>query len=165
MSGSLNRVSLIGNLGKDPEIRTLNNGSRCASFSLACSESWTDKSSGEKREKTEWINVVVFNDGLVGVIDKYVKKGSKIYVEGKFATRKWEKDGIERYTTEVVIQNFGGQILLLGDPKGDAGGGGAGGGYDQGRGGGSAGGGQTKKPDGVAVEDDEIPFVFNGLSW
>lgn len=118
MAGSLNRVQLIGNVGKDPEIRTLNNGNRVASFSLGMSERWKDRS-GDTKEKTEWANVVCFNDGLVGVIEKYVEKGSKIFVEGQMQTRKYEKDGIDRYTTEVVIQNFGGQIILLGSkPEG-----------------------------------------------
>lgn len=118
MAGSLNRVQLIGNVGKDPEIKSFSNGNRVANFSIACSETWTDKSSGEKKEKVEWINVAVFNDGLIGVVDRYVKKGSKIFVEGKYQTRKYEKDGRDYYSTEVVIQNFGGQIILLGDPPG-----------------------------------------------
>lgn len=119
MAGSLNRVQLIGHVGKDPEIRSFTNGNRVANFSIACSESWIDKSTGEKKEKTEWVNVAVFNDGLIGVVERYVKKGSKLFVEGKFQTRKYEKDGRDHYSTEVVIQNFGGQIILLGDPKSD----------------------------------------------
>ncbi len=118
MAGSLNRVTLIGNCGKDPEIRQAGNGNRVATFSIATSESWTDKASGERKEKTEWHNVVVWNDGLIGVIEKYVKKGSKVMVEGQMQTRKWEKEGIERYTTEVVLQGFGGQLILLGDAGG-----------------------------------------------
>ncbi len=111
---SLNSVQLIGNVGKDPDIRTLNNGNRVASFSLALSESWRDKATGEKKERTEWANVVVFNDALVKVIESYVSKGDKLYVQGALQTRKWEKDGIERYTTEVVLQAFGGKLILLG---------------------------------------------------
>jgi len=111
---SLNRVMLIGSLGRDPEIRTLNNGERVANFSLATSERWTDKSTGDKKEKTEWHNIVVFNDGLATICEKYLKKGSKVYIEGSIQTRKWtDKDGNERYSTEVVIQRFGGNIVLL----------------------------------------------------
>lgn len=111
---SLNSVQLIGNVGKEPDIRTLNNGNRVASFSLALSESWRDKATGEKKERTEWANVVVFNDGLVKVVENYVSKGDKLYVQGALQTRKWEKDGVERYTTEVVLQAFGGKLILLG---------------------------------------------------
>ena len=111
---SLNKVMLIGHLGKDPEIRKTQDGRSVANFSLATSESWKDKNTGEKKEKTDWHNVVVFNEGLAGVIEKYVKKGSKIYVEGKLQTRKWQdKDGSDRYTTEVILQNFDGKIILL----------------------------------------------------
>jgi single-strand DNA-binding protein len=114
MAGSLNKVQLIGNVGKDPEIRSLKNGDRVASFSVAMTEKWKDRD-GDSQEKTEWANVVVFNDGLAGVIERYVQKGSKVYVEGKFTTRKWtDKDGIDRYSTEVVLSQFAGQIILLG---------------------------------------------------
>jgi single-strand DNA-binding protein len=116
MAGSLNKVLLIGNVGADPEIRVTQGGKKIANMRMAMSESWRDKSSGEKREKTEWVNVVCFNENLVPVIENYVKKGSKIYVEGQLATRKYEKDGIERYTTEVVLQAFNGQLVLLGSP-------------------------------------------------
>jgi len=118
MAGSLNRVTLVGNLGRDPEIRSLQNGGKVATFSVATSETWKDKASGEKREKTDWHNVVVWNEGLVGIVEKYVKKGTKLLVEGKLETRKWEKDGVERYSTEVVLTGFGGQILLLGESGG-----------------------------------------------
>ena len=118
MAGSLNRVQLIGNCGADPEIRSVNGGSKVANFRIATSESWKDKNTGEKKERTEWHSIVVWNDGLVGVIEKYVKKGSKVMVEGQLQTRKWEKDGVERYTTEVVLQGFGGSLLLLGDSGG-----------------------------------------------
>lgn len=122
MAGSLNRATLIGNVGADPEIRSLNNGSKVASIRLATSESWRDKTSGEKREKTEWHSVSVFNDGIIGVIEKYVKKGSKILIEGQLQTRKWQDQaGNDRYTTEIVLSGFNGNLLLL------SGGGGAGG--------------------------------------
>lgn len=110
---SLNRVSLIGNLGHDPEVRSTQDGRQVASFSLATSESWKDKS-GDKKERTEWHKVVVFNENLISAVKSYVKKGSKLYVEGSLHTRKWtDKDGNEKYSTEVVLQNFGGKIILL----------------------------------------------------
>lgn len=110
---SLNKVQLIGNLGNDPDI--LNEG-KIAKFSLATSESWKDKASGERKTKTEWHNIVVFNEGLVGVVQQYVKKGSKVYVEGQLQTRKWEdKDGVTKYTTEIVLQNFNGTLTMLGE--------------------------------------------------
>lgn len=122
MAGSLNRVSLIGHVGKAPEIRTMNSGDRSCNFSIATSESWTDKQSGEKKEKTEWHNVSVFNDGLVKVIENYVEKGSKLFVEGALQTRKWtDKEGNDRYSTEVVIQKFGGQLILLSSKSDDSG--------------------------------------------
>jgi len=110
---SLNKVQLIGNLGNDPDI--INEG-KIAKFSLATSESWKDKASGERKTKTEWHNIVVYNEGLVGVIQQYVKKGSKVYVEGQLQTRKWEdKDGVTKYTTEIVLQNFNGTLTMLGE--------------------------------------------------
>jgi single-strand DNA-binding protein len=113
---SLNRVSLIGNLGRDPEMRRLNNGDPVVSFSMAMTESWRDKASGERKERTEWANVVIFNEGLCKVAEQYLKKGSKVFVEGAMQTRKWtDKDGSDRYTTEVVLQRFGGTMVLLGD--------------------------------------------------
>lgn len=118
---SLNRCSFIGNLGRDPEIRNTNSGERIASFALACSESWTDKSTGERKERTEWVPVSVFNDGLVGVIEKYVKKGSRVYVDGKFKTRKWQdSNGQDRYTTEIVLDKFSGTLLMLDSAGGRA---------------------------------------------
>lgn len=114
MAGSLNRVTLIGNLGKDPEIRTTKDGREIANFNIATSETWKDKGSGEKKEKTEWHNIVVFNEGLVRVIKNHIKKGSKIYIEGQLHTRKWtDKDNNERYTTEIVLQNYNSSLLLL----------------------------------------------------
>jgi single-strand DNA-binding protein len=119
MSGSVNKVILIGNVGKDPEIRSMQNGDRIANLALATSESWRDKASGERKEKTEWHRVSCFNDNISKVIEQYVKKGSKIYVEGVLATRKWiDKDGVEKYTTEVVIQRFNGALTLLPDGRG-----------------------------------------------
>lgn len=119
MAGSLNKVTLIGNLGADPEFRSMGDGKELATFSLATTESWKDKASGEKKEKTEWHRIVVFNEGLVSVIKNYVQKGSKLYIEGSLQTRKWaDNNGVEKYTTEVVLQNFGGQLILL-DSKGN----------------------------------------------
>lgn len=118
MAGSLNKVMLIGNLGADPEIRHLND-SKVANMRIATSDSWKDKNTGEKRERTEWHSVAVFNDGLCKVIEQYVTKGSKVYVEGELRTRKWvDKDGNDRYSTEVVIQQYGGKLVLLGDSGG-----------------------------------------------
>ncbi len=118
MAGSLNRVTLIGNVGQDPEIRNLNSGSSVANLSLATSETWRDKD-GEKQERTEWHRIVVWNDGLIGVIEKFVKKGSKIMIEGQLQTRKWQdQDGNDRYSTEVVLTGFDGKLLLLGDSGG-----------------------------------------------
>ena len=119
MSGSVNRVALLGNLGADPELRQTKAGDPVATFRMAMTDTWTDKASGEKREHTEWATIVCFNEGLCGVIEKYLKKGSKAYVEGRFQTREWEdKDGNKRWSTEVVINRFGGQLVLLGDPSG-----------------------------------------------
>jgi single-strand DNA-binding protein len=114
MAGSLNKAVLIGNLGRDPEIRHTNDGKEIASFTMATSESWKDRATGEKKEKTEWHRIVVFNEGLVSVIKNYVKKGSKIYIEGALQTRKWvDNSGQEKYTTEIVLQNFNSQLILL----------------------------------------------------
>ncbi len=180
MAGSVNKVILIGNLGRDPEIRTTNDGTRVASLSVATSESWKDRNSGERKERTEWHRVVVFNDRLVEVIERFVKKGTKLYLEGALQTRKWtDNAGQERYTTEVVLQKFRGELTLLdgrtggGDSEMDEGGsgGGYGGGSSYGgssssggsygggaRSGGSkpAGGGGSPLP--VSDLDDEIPF-------
>jgi len=114
MSSSLNRAMLIGHLGQDPEIRATQSGGSVATLSLATSERWTDKASGEKRERTEWHRVVIFNENLAEIAEKYLKKGSKVYVEGQLATRKWQdRDGHDRHTTEIVLQRFGGNLLLL----------------------------------------------------
>jgi single-strand DNA-binding protein len=114
MAGSLNKVMLIGNLGADPEIRNTQNGSKVATFSIATSESWKDKNTGEKKERTEWHRVVVWNEGLVGIVEKYVHKGDKIYVEGELQTRKWQdQEGKDRYSTEVVLTGFNGTLTML----------------------------------------------------
>jgi single-strand DNA-binding protein len=119
MAGSVNKVILIGNLGKDPEVRTTQSGGKIANLSVATSESWNDKQSGERKEKTEWHRVTVFNDRLVGVIEQYCHKGDKLYLEGKLQTRKYtDQSGAEKYTTEVVLENFGGTLVLLGGPSG-----------------------------------------------
>ncbi|WP_026940686.1 single-stranded DNA-binding protein [Hellea balneolensis] len=169
MAGSVNKVILVGNLGKDPEIRTFGNGGKVANFSVATSESWRDKQTGERKEKTEWTNVAIFNDGLVGIVEKYVKKGSKVYIEGKLQTRKWQdRDGNDRYTTEVVLQGYGGQLTLLDSRNSQGGGnyGGGGGGYNQdsvaygnqGQGGGRQSASAMEGPKENFDLDDEIPF-------
>jgi len=161
MAGSLNKVTLIGNLGNDPEIRSMNNGGKVATLSVATTESWKDKQSGEKREKTEWHRVVIFGDGLVRVAESYLKKGSKIYIEGSLQTRKWQdRDGNDKYTTEVVLQGFGGTLIML-DSRGSGGGGGGGynqdPGYSQG-GGGSRSASAQEGPSEKFDMDDDIPF-------
>ena len=114
MSGSVNKVILLGNLGKDPEIRSMNSGNKVASFSLATSKRWKDKATQEQKDKTSWHNIVVFGDGLVGIVEKYVRKGSKIYVEGELQTRKWQdQEGKDRYTTEVVLQGYNSNLTML----------------------------------------------------
>jgi single-strand DNA-binding protein len=121
MSGSVNKVLIIGNVGKDPEIRSMGNGARVATLSVATSESWRDRASGERKEKTEWNRIAIFNDRLVEIAEKYVRKGSKVYVEGSLQTRKWvDKDGQDRYMTEVVLGKFNGQLTLL-DGKSNSG--------------------------------------------
>ena len=164
MAGSVNKVILVGNLGRDPEIRFTQSGQKIANMSIATSEQWRYKSSGDRREKTEWHRVVVFDEKLADIVEKYVKKGSKVYLEGSLQTRKWTgNDGVEKYTTEVVLQRFSGVLTMLDS----AGGGGGGGGYSSGggeeppswdgpdSGGGSSSGG-GKGPGGDL--DDEIPF-------
>lgn len=158
---SLNKVTLIGNLGADPEIRTLNSGDRVANLRLATSEKWTNRTTGEKNERTEWHRVVIFNEHLVKVAEQYLKKGSTIYVEGQIQTRKWtDNQGVEKYSTEVVLQKFRGEIVMLGAKGGDAGGRDD---RDDGYGGGGFGGGGRHQPSGPkesfhADLDDEIPF-------
>lgn len=114
MAGSVNKVILVGNLGRDPEIRSFQNGGRVAHLNLATSESWKDKSSGERKEKTEWHRVSIFNENLVGVAERYLKKGAKVYIEGQLETRKWtDQEGKERYSTEVVLRPFRGELTML----------------------------------------------------
>lgn len=168
MAGSVNKVILVGNLGRDPEIRFTQSGQKIANMSVATSETWRDKQSGERREKTEWHRVVVFDERLADIVEKYIKKGSKVYLEGSLQTRKWTgNDGIEKYTTEVVLQRFSGVLTML-DSAGSGGGGGYGGGGggndgggpswdgpdNGGSGGGQSGGGSAPGGD----LDDEIPF-------
>jgi single-strand DNA-binding protein len=119
MAGSVNKVILVGNVGKDPEVRRLNNGEPVVTLSLATSENWRDKATGERKEKTEWHKVVIFNEGLAKVAEQYVRKGSKLYIEGQLQTRKWaDQSGVEKYTTEVVLQRFRGEMTLLDSRQG-----------------------------------------------
>lgn len=114
MAGSVNTVILIGNLGRDPEVRTTQNGDKIVNLRLACSESWRDKNTGERREKTEWVSVVIFNEGLAAIAEKYLRKGSKVFLSGSLQTRKWaDQQGVEKYTTEVVLQRYRGELTLL----------------------------------------------------
>lgn len=182
MAGSVNKVILIGNLGADPEIKSFQNGGKIANIRIATSEQWKDRMTGERKERTEWHNVVINGDGLVGVVERYLKKGSKVYIEGSLRTRKWQdRDGNDRYTTEVVIAGMGGTLTMLdGAPGGGGGsrggdswnqggggssggwdqgggssGGGSGGGWNQGGGGSSGGGGRPPFDDDL---DDDVPF-------
>lgn len=155
---SLNKVTLIGNLGKDPEVRTFGNGGKVCNFSIATSEKWRDKQSGETKEKTEWHNISVLSEGLVGVCERYLKKGSKVYVEGKMQTRKWQdRDGNDRYSTEVALSGYGAKLIMLDTRSGGSSGGGGygGGGYGSSGGGGSS---SQEKPKEDFDLDDEIPF-------
>lgn len=155
MAGSVNKVILVGNLGKDPEIRSFQNGGRKASFSLATSESWKDKATGERRDKTEWHNVSVTNEGLVTICERYLKKGAKIYIEGQLETRKWQdKDGHDRYTTEVVLKPFRGELTMLDGRSGGA----SSGGYDAPAFDNTSAGASLGGPSNVPDLDDEIPF-------
>jgi single-strand DNA-binding protein len=175
MAGSVNKVILIGNLGRDPEVRSFQNGGKVCNLRIATSETWKDKNTGERREKTEWHSVAIFQEGLVRIAEQYLKKGSKVYIEGQLQTRKWQdQSGADKYSTEVVLQGFGGTLTMLDGRDGGGGGGGGGygggqggggdyggggGGYDSGQGGGydsgpSQGGGGGSSRD----LDDEIPF-------
>lgn len=156
MAGSVNKVILVGNLGRDPEIRSFPNGGRVANFSIATSESWKDKATGERKERTEWHRISVTNDALVGVVERFLKKGSKVYIEGQLETRKYEKDGRETYTTEVVLRPYRGELTML-DGRSGGGSDSMGGGDDFGAPASSGGGGSfasSSKND----MDDEIPF-------
>ncbi|WP_370270457.1 single-stranded DNA-binding protein [Nioella sp.] len=176
MAGSVNKVILVGNLGRDPEVRTFQNGGKVCNLRIATSETWKDRNTGERREKTEWHSVAIFQEGLVRVAEQYLRKGSKVYIEGQLQTRKWQdQSGQDRYSTEVVLQGFGGTLVML-DGRGEGGGGG--GGYGGGGQGGGYGGGGGGFPDdrdggygggggnfgggggggGRNDMDDEIPF-------
>lgn len=147
MAGSVNKVILVGNLGKDPEVRRMTSGDPVVNLSIATSESWRDKASGERKEKTEWHRVVIFNKNLAEVAEKYLRKGSKVYVEGQLQTRKWtDKDGAEKYSTEVVLQNFRGELTMLDGRNGGEGGGGG------------RGAGESPASFQRDEMDDEIPF-------
>lgn len=150
---SLNKVQLIGNLGADPEVRSFQNGGQVCNLRVACSESWKDKQTGEKKEKTEWVSVAIFTEGLVGVAERYLKKGSKVYIEGKLQTRKWQDQaGNDRYTTEVVLQGIDGKLIMLdGAQIGSSG-------QSSGSSSGSYGSTRSSLPNSTPVEDDEIPF-------
>jgi len=148
---SVNKVILVGNVGQDPEIKNMQDGKEIATFSLATSESWKDKNSGEKRDKTEWHRIVIFSQGLVGIVKNYVKKGTKLYIEGQLQTRKWsDSNGVEKYTTEIVLQQFNSSLQIL-DSRNS--GGESGGSYDRAT-------SDSRKGSNIAVEetDDEIPF-------
>ena len=158
MAGSVNKVILIGNLGADPEVRSFANGGKVCNLRIATSENWRDKNTGERKEKTEWHSVAIFNEGLVRIAEQYLRKGSKVYLEGQLQTRKWQdQSGQDRYSTEVVLQGFNGTLTML-DGRGEGGGGGGmSSGSDQGGyGGGGGGGGGSRSPAGEI--DDEIPF-------
>jgi single-strand DNA-binding protein len=142
MAGSVNKVILIGNLGADPEVKSFQNGGRIANLRIATSENWKDKNTGERKERTEWHNVVLQSDGLVGVAERYLRKGSKVYIEGQLRTRKWQdQSGNDRYTTEVSVGGIGGVLTMLDGAPGGGGGQRGGGGNDWNQGGGSSGGG------------------------
>ena len=164
MAGSVNKVILVGNLGRDPEVRYAQSGAKIVNLSVATSESWKDRESGERREKTEWHRVVIFNDRLADVAEQYLRKGSKVYLEGSLQTRKWTgNDGIEKYTTEVVLQRYRGELTMLDTRSGGGGGSGGGGdwgGPSQGGGGDFGGGGGPSGGGGLSGGDldDEIPF-------
>ncbi len=162
MAGSVNKVILVGNLGRDPEIRTTQDGKEIANITLATSESWKDRNTGERREKTEWHRIVVFNEGLIGVIKNYLHKGSKIYVEGALQTRKWtDQSGAERYSTEVVLQGFGSALTML-DSRNAGGSSASGGSHASSPGGNFSAGEQQSsvqpRQRATADLDDEIPF-------
>ena len=183
MAGSLNKVMLIGNLGADPEIRSFQNGGKVANLRIATTESWKDRNTGERQERTEWHTVAIFSEGLVGVVERFLRKGSKVFVEGQLQTRKWQdQSGNDRYSTEVVIRGMNGGLTMLDGPGGGGGGGGqrgggSGGGWNDGgnggqqsggwnQGGGSSGGGSGGSGSGGGFGggsnyddlDDDIPF-------
>ena len=160
MAGSVNKVILVGNLGRDPEIRTTQDGTRIANLSLATSETWRDRNSGERRERTEWHRIAIFNENLGRVAQQFLRKGSKVYIEGQLQTRKWtDQSGKEKYTTEIVLQRYRGELTML-DGRGEGGGGGGFGDDTDfgGSSGGGGGGGRDFGRGGSDDLDDEIPF-------
>ena len=167
MAGSLNKVMLIGNLGADPEIRSFQNGGKVANLRIATSENWKDRQTGERKEKTEWHTVAIFSEGLIGVVERFLKKGSKVYLEGKLQTRKWQdQNGQDRYSTEVVLQGPNAVMTMLDGAQG-GGGGQRSGGWQQGGGGQQSGGGDDWRSGGGSGSgggsnyddlDDDIPF-------
>ena len=178
MAGSVNKVIIVGNLGRDPEVRSFQNGGKVVNLNIATSESWRDKASGERKERTEWHRVSILNEPLAKIAEQYLKKGSKVYIEGQLETRKWQdQSGVEKYTTEIVLRPYRGELTLLDGREGGSGGGGGGGGYEdrgsyedpvggQGSGGQSSGGYRSGGASGGAGGggggrsdlDDEIPF-------
>jgi len=159
MAGSVNKVMLIGNLGRDPEVKTMQNGSKVCNLSVATSESWNDKASGERKEKTEWHRVVVFNENIIKVCENYLKKGAKVFIEGQLETRKWtDQAGLEKYSTEVVLRPYRGELTML-DTKASGGAS-----YNNDNAGAApqaaaaSGGGQWQSPKGGSDFDDDIPF-------
>jgi single-strand DNA-binding protein len=161
MAGSVNKVILIGNLGRDPEVRTFQNGGKVCNLRIATSETWKDRESGERRERTEWHSVAIFSEPLARVAEQYLRKGSKVYIEGQLETRKWQdQDGRDRYSTEVVLRPYRSELTML-DSRSEGGGGGGYGGGQQGGGSddrGDTGGGAGSGAGGGGMQDDEIPF-------
>lgn len=174
MAGSVNKVILVGNLGRDPESRSFQNGGKVVELRIATSETWKDKGSGERREKTEWHTVKIFSEGLATTAERYLRKGSKVYIEGSLTTRKWQdQSGADRYSTEIVLQNFNGTLVLLDRREGEGGGGGRSGGWDEdaggndygssaggaGFGGGASRGASGGRPAAFDSDlDDDVPF-------
>lgn len=168
MAGSVNKVILVGNLGADPDVRTMQSGDKVANLSIATSESWKDKATGERKEKTEWHRVVLFNQGLVKVAENYLKKGAKVYIEGQIETRSWEQDGQKKYTTEIVLRPYRGELNMLdsrssNESAGNYGGGAPASSFQDNQSGGSfnagpAAGQSQAAPAPVDALEDEIPF-------
>ncbi len=167
MAGSVNKVILVGNLGRDPEVRSFQNGGKVCNLRIATSENWKDRNTGERRERTEWHSVAIFSEPLARIAEQYLRKGSKVYIEGQLETRKWQdQSGQDRYSTEVVLRPYRGELTLL-DSRSEGGGGGYGGGQSGSYGGGQAGGGYgdpygapsgSPAPASGGIDDDEIPF-------
>lgn len=159
MSGSVNKVILVGNVGKDPEVRRLPSGEPVVNFSVATSENWKDKATGERKSKTEWHNVVIFNENIARVAENYIKKGSKVYIEGKLQTRKWQdQNGADKYTTEVVLQRYQGELTLLDSRNSGSEGGGYSNDSFEGNGGGNSSSSAPALASSGPAFDDDIPF-------